>query len=243
MRIFKVTGLTGLLGFAFCVSAIASPIDPTFTTFGTLNGATFNPAGSSGIPNNAVAITTISSSYNNKNYNFTLGLTATPRYDNPVLENDGAGTFWAVSGGDVTRNSSYARWNVGYYISVQPDLANFLGFSLITSPYSVRLYYDKNTAVDNDVMTSFSFPWETQDSQNLGMGVFPVGTFDPNATGEYSFALVLLKDGTELGRSAINVNVNETGKKPLAAVPDGGSSLVLLGIALTGLGSIARFRK
>lgn len=237
MRIFGFTGLTGLLGLAFCASAIASPIDPTFTTFGKLNGATF---GGTGIPNTAVAITTIA----NGGHNFTLGLTATPRYSNPAIENDGAGTFWAVSGGDVAHNKpSYARWNVDYYVNIDPNLGLF-------DNYSVRLYYDKNPAADNDV-TSFRTLGETQNSDNLGYGGsilgftwgFPGGTFDPNAIGEYSFALVLFNGTTELGRSAINVNVNETGKKPLAAVPDGGSSLVLLGIALTGLGSIARFRK
>jgi hypothetical protein len=229
MRIIGLTTLAGLAGFA-CVSATALSIDPAYSTFGTLSGATF---GGTGIPNNAVAITTI----NDNNRSFTLGLTATPRYSNPAPVNDGAGTFWAVSGGDVDHNKpGYARWNVGYYVGIDPNLSWGSG-------YSLRLYYDKNAAVDNDVNTYIPLS-ETQNSQNLGMTwPFYQGSFNPNATGEYSFALVLLKGDTELGRSAINVNVNETGKRPPTNVPDGGSSLVLLGIALTGLGSIARFRK
>jgi hypothetical protein len=239
MRIFGVTGLTGLLGFAFCVSAIASPIDPTFTTFGKLNNATF---GGTGIPNTSVAVTKVTSG----GHNFTLGLTAHQRYSNPVLENDGAGTFWAVSGGDTANHEpSYARWNVGYYVNVNPGLCVF------DLRYSVRIYYDKNPAIDNNV-TAYRTLWDSQNSDNLGYGFsifgiplsgFPGGTFDPNATGEYSFALVLMEGCKEIGRSAINVNVNKDGKRPLAAVPDGGSSLVLLGIALAGLGSITRFRK
>ncbi len=236
MRVFNVFGCAAILGCA-CVSAMAVSIDPTYTTFGTLSGATF---GGTGIPNNAVAITTI----NDNNRSFTLGLTAHQRYSNPAPANDGAGTFWAVSGGDVAHSEpGYAKWNLGYYVGIDPNLSWGSG-------YSLRLYYDKNAAVDNDV-TTYRTISESQSSDNLGYGGsflgitwgFPVGSFDPNATGEYSFALVLLKNGTELGRSAINVNVNETGEMPTANVPDGGSSLVLLGLALTGLGGMARFRK
>ena len=238
MRIFGVTGLTGLLGFAFCISAIALPIDPSFTTFGTLSGATFNPKGPSGIPNTAVAITTVTSG----GHNFILGLTATPRYNNPALENDGAGTFWAASGGDGAHSKpGYAKWNFGYYVAIDPNLS--IWGSSITCPYSVELYVDKNPAEGNEVSTSYRLLWETQDSQNLGMFWISGFSFNPKANGEYSFALVLRKDCEEIGRSAINVNVNETGKRPPTNVPDGGSSLVLLGLALTGLGSIARFRK
>ena len=69
-------------------SAFATAVVPTYTTFGTLTGANF---GGSGIPNNAVAITT-STALNG----VTLGLTATQRFSSPAVMNNGAGVFQAV---------------------------------------------------------------------------------------------------------------------------------------------------
>ena len=172
MRVFNVFSCAAILGCA-CVSAMAVSIDPAYSTFGTLSGATF---GGTGIPNNAVAITTI----NDNNRSFTLGLTAHQRYSNPAPANDGAGTFWAVSGGDVAHSEpGYAKWNLGYYVGIDPNLSWGSG-------YSLRLYYDKNTAVDNDV-TTYRTISESQSSDNLGYGGsflgftwgFPVGSFDP----------------------------------------------------------------
>src|SRR5215469_8414331 len=67
------------------------------TSFGTLSGATF---GGTGIPNNAVEITTVNTTPNGNGASdtITLGLTATPRYQNPALGNNLAGTFSATAG-------------------------------------------------------------------------------------------------------------------------------------------------
>jgi hypothetical protein len=231
----------GLLGLT-CVSAVAASIDPAYSTFGTLSGATF---GGNGIPNNAVAITTLTSG----NYNITLGLTAHQRFSNPAPSNDGMGTFWAAAGGDVGNGQpGYGLWNIGYYVDFNPNLS-----SIFPSGYSVRLLFDKDPALDSDVSSSRviepsilnGFTFDSQNSWNLGMSsIFGSGGFDPNATGEYSFALAVLKDGVELGRSAINVNVNGTGTiPPPRPIPDGGTTLALMGVALAGLGSIARRHK
>ena len=223
---------------------MAIQVDPTFTSFGTLSGATF---GGSGIPNNAVAITSVTSG----SYNITLGLTAHARYSNPAPANDGAGAFYAVGGGDTfsggNSNPDYSRWNVGFFVDINPNV-NFLN----TKGFSVRLYYDKNPAFDNDVTTSLAvapslltgLSMDPQNSWNLGMdSVFGSSAFDPNANGEYSFALALLQNNVEIGRAAINVVVNSTGTippPPTAAVPDGGSSVMLLGSALAGLAFMAK---
>jgi hypothetical protein len=85
----------------------------------------------------------------------------------------------------------------------------------------VSLFYDNNAAVGNDVTNSSLIPFDYHDSTNLGYG----GGFNPNAVGEYGFALVAYDSAhVELGRSAILVEVN--------AVPDSGSTSLMLGGAL-----------
>lgn len=95
----------------------AGAISPDFDTFGTLTGATF---GGSGIANNAVAITTIDGGSGNT---FKLGLTAHARFSEPVVTNDGAGTFSAAAGG-FSSNPSLSRWNFAYYVEVVTGSAN-----------------------------------------------------------------------------------------------------------------------
>lgn len=225
MMIPKTYSLLWVL--AGMTAVTAAPITPTYTTFGTLSGATF---GGTGIPNNAVAITTYGG--------VTLGLTAHQRYSNPAVANDGAGTFTAVNGGDSP--SSYARWNFGWYVKN----ASF-------SSYFVELLYDFDPGVGTDstalgkTLGLLDANTTIQNSWNLGMTFLDTSTppfvipptypsFNPNASGEYSFALIL-KDtsGNELARSAINVRV----------VPDGGLTLGLLGSALAGLGWLRRFSR
>ena len=84
-----------------------------------------------------------------------------------------------------------------------------------------------------------------QDSQNnafdfLATGVAgyivpPATAYDPDAAGEYTFALnVTDLAGNDIGTSAIRVNVE--------SVPDGGATLLLLATALGAMGLGRRFR-
>ena len=80
------------LPIALCLVLVSSavsatPISPTYDTFGPLTVATF---GGSGIPNDAVAI-------DNTTSGLVLGLAAHGRYTG-ALANDGAGTFTAAAG-------------------------------------------------------------------------------------------------------------------------------------------------
>ena len=222
--IFKHAGAA--LGMVFAVSAIAAPISPTFGTFGPLAVATF---GGVGIPNNPVAITTVGG--------LTLGMAASQRFVGPNLVNNGAGTYNAPAGVSLASPSPadpYALWNFNFYLSGADSTMAF------------RLFYDFDAAVGNDESThgTISFPGSAitspggvaQNSWNLGMDflataaagiVPPAGMFNPNASGQYTFALVAYNASTlqEIGRSAIAVNVPEPGTVALAG-------LALLGLAV-----------
>ncbi|GIX50560.1 MAG: hypothetical protein KatS3mg132_754 [Limisphaera sp.] len=226
-----------ILGLGMTVAAAAlqaGPIVPTYTTFGTLSGATF---GGSGIPNDAVAIFTYG--------NVTLGLTAHQRYSNPAVGNNGAGDFYAVNGGDVYTPSpntqpTWARWNFGWYVQNSDTTTYILDF---------RYDFDPGAGTDEAAhgVISSVLPGnlKVEDSWNLGMGFLGTSDsglgwsrtppthpgFDPNAAGEYTFALILRDmSGQELGRSAIRVNV----------VPDAGATVTLLGLGLMGLSMVRR---
>lgn len=226
---------------AIGAAAQAQGITPTFTTFGTLSGATF---GGTGIPNNAVAITTSVP-------NLTMGLTAHTRFGDatPLTTNNGAGAFVTGAGTDSNAPSPvdpYAEWNFGWY----------LGGSGVAS-YNYRLYYDFDPAVGN-AATTHGFltipgaslpggaPGPYQDSWNLGMNFLATaapgvtlptpGTFDPNAVGTYTFSLRAYATtdvafASPLGESAISVT----------AVPE--PSAVLLAIAGLGLVGVASRRR
>lgn len=225
------TGIPLAIGLAFAglASVQAAVISPSFGSFGQLSGATF---GGSDIPNTSVAITTIEVPQIGT---VTLGLTAHQRYSNPPVNNNGAGVFTAVNGGDdLNFAPDLARWNVGYYVA---STGSFTG-------YTFQFFYDTDSAAGNDVSTSFNSPLPSlaQDSTNLGFGFYGGSNatnghpFDPGSNGQYSFALVVKNAaGREVGRTAIQVNAGDSG-----SVPDGGMTAVLLGFSMLGLGGLKR---
>jgi hypothetical protein len=140
-----------------------------------------------------------------------------------------------------------ATWNFAFYI----DIAG----GGTTSDYLFELRYDFHPAAGTDESAHGTInlsavvllppPFgagmpvsHVEDSQNLLFGFLatpappfitpPPGSFDPNAVGEYTFALVTKSSGgSELGRSAIQVNVS--------SVPEVASTGTLL---LLGIGSV-----
>ena len=225
MSFNSIRTLTMVALAASAVGAQAAPVTPTYTSFSNLSGATY---GGTGIPTDPSAITTLGS--------ITLGLAATQRGVGPNLGNNGAGTYFANPGSD---GHGHALWNFDYYVNVATG-------SL--SDYSFTLLYDFNPGVGTDesqlgVWHLLASGQTQQDSENLGFGFLsttifepfiipPTGTFDPNANGEYSFALIASSPtGVELGRSAINVDVGQ--------VPEP-ATLALFGLGLFGFAAVRR---
>lgn len=209
--------------------------DTVNTTFGPLPAATF---GGTGIPNTAVETTTISDGVNS----VTLGLTATPRFSNPAVGNDGAGTFFANPG----IVSGTAEWNFDFYV-------NNTGGSFANDTF--ELLYDFTPGVNTPVselgtinLGTIAGPSFTggvsQDSENLSFSFLTTGvsgvvtpptggstTFDANAQGQYTFILEDINAaGAVNGSSEINVDI--------ATAPDVASSALLL---LLGMGGLLAF--
>lgn len=235
----------------------ASPISPTFDTFGDLAEQTDTTVsfGGSGIPTNPSAIGTFTATAQNGD-TLLLGLTAHQRFsENPPLTNDGNGTFFATAGqntpGSDPTQTLAATWNFAWFA----ELIRGDGSTSTLSDYGVTLFYDLDpgsdtldsamgqwnlgvtlatfTLPDNLFQSSqnSTFDFLTQDSLDGAIDAPDFTAFDPSATGEYSFAL-----RSSLGEVAIQVNVN--------AVPLPGSLyLVLVGCAVLGATRHRRLRK
>ena len=234
LKFLPVIGLAaGIVALTIGTTQAAS-ISPTFDTFGLLPAATF---GGSGIPNDAVAITTFVDGANT----ITLGMNATERFINPHVGDDGAGTFFAPTGanfGDPAFGPPFsanlgAAWNFNFYVSIA-------GGGVI-GDYGVSLLYDfdPGAGTDESLLGEINFnglgplPFPlAEGSENLLFGFLtvpapfltpPPGAFDPDADAEYSFALrVSSLGGSLLGQSAINVIVGALwiGPRPSSCVPN-----------------------
>jgi len=185
-------------------SATASAV-PLFDVFGPLDEATF---GGTGIPNQKVAV---SRQFEDGNTLITVAMSATQRFSNPALTNDGAGTYFANAGsnfgGAGESATEGALWNFNFYV----DIDGPAGAKL--TDYDINLFYDFDPAFDNGpaglgvinlsaFVAAGSDPTATriENYQNLlfgflGVDALPFRTaptsaaFDPNVNGEYNFAI------------------------------------------------------
>jgi VPDSG-CTERM motif len=205
-------------------SALAAP---QYGTFGPLPALT-----AGGSINQSVAISTAPG--------LTIGLTAQQRYFNPLVTNNGAGTFFAGTGqnnGGPGSSSAFqgSLWNFDFFIGG----TNIAGYTFTLSYGLVGAQiYSFNPLLDLDAPVGGTF----QDSQNLlfsNFGGAPnafAGLFDPNANADYEFTLTARNlAGGIAATSDIIVHVGSG-----SAVPDTGSTLLMLTGALAGLTLLRR---
>ena len=235
------------LGTALLVSmgSSATIASPLYDTFGPLDDATF---GGTGIPNQEVAI---SSQFSNGASTITVAMSATQRYNNPALTNDGAGTYFAGAGSNTPPGTSTegALWNFNYYINIDSTTETL-------ADYDITLFYDFNPAFDNgpaglgtinvtNAILGGPAPTTTtlvEDSQNLmfsylasditGLINAPAGSFNPNALGEYNFGISVGQSGWGVENVRMDVQV--------VPIP---TAVWLFGSGLLGLAGIARRKK
>lgn len=204
--LFSGTALAVMTAACFANTASASTF---FDTFGPLPDATF---GGQGIPNDEVAM---SSQFVDGDNTITIALSATQRFFNPALSNDGAGTYFADPGtnfGDPNNPADLSRgegskWNFNFYINVSGDT----GTPQVTD-YQFDFFYDFDPAESNSIATYGGInitnsvaagatpnAATVETSQNATFGFLgnsvpgfitaPVTSFDPDAEGKYGFVL------------------------------------------------------
>jgi hypothetical protein len=221
MNIKKLSALC----LALATSGAWATLVPASHTFGALPVATF---GGSGIPNTDVAITTLNPTAGT----VTLGLTATPRFANPALGNDGVGRFFAQQGVDATSAGSIAaqlaQWNFGFYVG---------GDAAALAQYTFQLLFDVD-ASSGESFLAVPLAGAAQDSWNLGFDSFEAAggySFNPNTAGEYSFKLNAFDSAGALADSSFIV-------VQVGNVPEP-TTIVLVGLALAGMTVALRSRK
>lgn len=226
---FLVTIIAGMSAASLNANTVSS-------SFGPMAGATF---GGSGIPNDAVEMTTISGISDPfvaaGSDTLTIGLSAHARFATPGdLQNNGAGTYDATTGTQLNSHGTpLALWNFDF------DINSSAGF-VQRYQYTLTFGLEGGSSTSLNPITTFTDstggPGSFQNSENLG---FPsLGSligFNPNETGIYDVTIDAYEGATHLGSDTIHINVS--------SVPDGGTTCGLLAAGFLGLLLVKRTAK
>ena len=245
----RSTGLKAC-GLSLVVAAAAPASGQViFDTFGPLPEATF---GGTGIPNGEVAQ---SKQFTDGDNIITVALSATQRFSNPPLTNDGAATYFATPGsnfGDPANPTTPspsategATWNFNFYAKVESPTS-----SPQITDYQFDLLYDLDPGANTPLVdfgkinltnsVAFSPDPTTdliEDSQNAFFAFLttslpgfvdpPPTSFDPDVDGEYGFVIQV---SNLAGFNVENVAIT-------VVVPEPASAMLL------GLGTLAMLRR
>jgi hypothetical protein len=211
------------------IAAFAAPVTPTFTSVGSIPGATW---GGTGNPDTDVTITSFTDGSGNT---VTLGLQAQQRYGNDPVQYVGNGTYAALTGqnnGFLGSTHQGSTWNFDFY------------FDSTGGNYTYKLLYGTDAATlltINPALVSDNGATPNHGGQNSQNLLFPdFGgvnnglVFNPLATGVYSFELEALLDGRVVNSVAINVDIT--------SAPDATSTATLMGLGIAGIAAFG-YRK
>jgi hypothetical protein len=143
-RLLGVVGTLLIIVSTLMVSRMAMATT-VYDDFGPFPNADF---GGTGIPNDSVAAST---QIVDGNVLITLAMSATQRFFNPALTNDGAGTYFAGTGSNFGGPGSSstlegALWNFNTYMKIECKPGETCASTPKLTDYQIDLYYDFNPA-------------------------------------------------------------------------------------------------
>jgi len=226
-----------------------------YDTFGSFPNADF---GGTGIPNDSVAAST---QIVDGNVLITLAMSATQRYFNPALTNDGAGTYYAGAGSNFggpgsTSPDEGALWNFNTYMKIECISGQTCASTPKLTDYQIDFYYDFNPAAafslsnmgNIDITASLGTSTSSleQGSQNLMFGFLASDTNIPGTLVSTAPTDTTVFDPNALGEYQFYIEVNGGGLSAIESVAievhvvPVPAAVWLFGSGLIGLAGIAR---